>query len=64
MFSLPPRTPAATFIDRLYERGVKLNYPEGPRIRAVTHRMIEAEDVDWALERMEDVARELSGRPA
>lgn len=63
MFSLPPRTPTTTFIDRLYERGVKLNYPEGPRIRAVTHRMIEAEDVDWALQRMEDVARELSGRP-
>lgn len=62
MFSLPPHTPVAAFIDRLHGMGVRLNYPEGPKIRAVTHRMIEAEDVDWALERMQHVVRELSGR--
>lgn len=58
MFGLPPHVPAGEFIDRLYERGVKLNHPEGPRVRAVTHRMVEAEDVDWALERMGEVVRE------
>ena len=63
MFSLPPHIQPGVFIDRLWERGVKLNYPEGPRIRAVTHRMIEAEDVDWALERVQDVVQELPGRP-
>ncbi|MCK9357940.1 MAG: aminotransferase class I/II-fold pyridoxal phosphate-dependent enzyme [Dehalococcoidia bacterium] len=58
MFGLPPHVPAGEFIDRLFERGVKLNHPEGPRVRAVTHRMVEAEDVDWALEQMREVVEE------
>ncbi len=58
MFALPAHVPVGAFIDRLFERGVRLNYPEGPRIRAVTHRMVSAEDVDWALGQMREVASE------
>ena len=58
MFYLPSHIAPRAFIDRLRAEGVKLNYPEGPRVRAVTHRTVEAEDVDWALGRMQDVVRE------
>jgi threonine aldolase len=61
MFGLPAHVPADTFIDHLYERGVKLNHREGPRVRAVTHRMVSAEDVDWAIELMREVAGEFRG---
>ncbi len=62
MFALPPHVPAAPFIDRLFTVGVRLNHPEGPRVRAVTHRMVSADDVDWALERIESVLLEFPGR--
>ncbi len=58
MFSLPSHVPPHAFIDHLREKDVKLNYPEGPRLRAVTHRMVEAEDIDRALDRMQDVVQE------
>ncbi|MFW6149967.1 MAG: low-specificity L-threonine aldolase [Chloroflexota bacterium] len=58
MFSLPLHMPPRAFIDRLRDRGVKLNYPVGPRIRAVTHRMVQADDIDWAIGRMRDVVQE------
>ena len=57
MFGLPSHVPPHVFIDRLREMGVKLNYPEGPRVRAVTHRMVEAEDVDRALDATREVMR-------
>ncbi|MCK5584972.1 hypothetical protein KAJ02_02765, partial [Candidatus Bipolaricaulota bacterium] len=58
MFRLPSHVPPCTFIDRLSDKGVKLNYPEGPRIRAVTNRMVETEDIDRVLEQMQLVMRE------
>ncbi len=58
MFSLPSNVPPRAFVDHLRESGVKLNYPSGTRIRAVTHRMVEAVDVDWALDRMHTVLQE------
>lgn len=64
MFSLPAHVPPRAFIDRLRERGVKLNYPVGPRVRAVTHRMVGPEDIDWALDRIQDVVQELRSGPS
>lgn len=58
MFGLSSHVPPRPFIDRLRERGVKLNYPSRPTIRAVTHRMVEAEDIDLALDRIRDVVQE------
>ncbi len=62
MFGLPPHVPAAPFVDRLFKVGVRLNYPEGPRVRAVTHRMVSAEDIDWALDRIQSILLEFPGR--
>jgi threonine aldolase len=58
MFGIPSHVPARPFVDRLGEKGVKVNYPSRPRIRAVTHRMIETEDVDRALSIVEDIAKD------
>ncbi len=58
MFSLLSNVPPRPFVDRLRESGVKLNYPSGSRIRAVTHRMVEAEDVDRALATIHSVMQE------
>jgi threonine aldolase len=58
MFALPPHVPPGAFVDRLREKGVKLAHREGPRFRAVTHRMVEPEDVDRALEYMRNVVEE------
>ncbi len=45
-------------IPEFLTRPVKLNYPEGHRVRAVTHRMVEAEDIDLALDRILGVVQE------
>ena len=58
MFALPPHVPPRPFIDRLRERGVQPNYPSKPTIRAVTHRMVEAVDIDLALGRIRSVVQE------
>jgi threonine aldolase len=60
MFGIPADVPARPFVDRLRERGVKVNYPSRPRIRAVTHRMVAAEDVDRALGIIEDVTKDFT----
>jgi len=59
MFQLPATVSPRNFIDRLRERGVRLNYPAGARIRAVTHRMISAQDVDQVLAHIRAVMHEL-----
>ena len=41
-------------------RGVRVLYRGGRRIRAVTHRMVSAADIDEALTRIEQVIKELS----
>lgn len=58
MFGLPGDIPSMPFIDRLDEMGVKLNYADGPRVRAVTNRMVEAADIDRAVDIAASVARE------
>ncbi|MBN1151601.1 MAG: threonine aldolase, partial [Dehalococcoidia bacterium] len=62
MFDLPPHIPTNEFIQRLQVRGVKLGAMEGPRVRAVTHRTIDAEDVDWALGTIRKVMQGFAGR--
>ena len=64
MFGLPSHIPPRAFIDRLREKGVKLNYPSRPRVRAVTHRMVEAEDIDRALDRIQSVVQEFRAGPS
>ncbi len=58
MFGLPSHVPARDFIDRLRESGVKLNYPIGSRVRAVTHRMVEDADIDRMLDEIRNVLQE------
>ena len=55
MFGLPAHVPADAFIDGTRERGVRMAHREGPKFRAVTHRMVEAEDVDRALDAIREV---------
>ncbi|MBN1857110.1 MAG: low-specificity L-threonine aldolase [Dehalococcoidia bacterium] len=55
MFGLSSHVPTDAFIDGLRERGVKMAHREGPRFRAVTHRMVEAEDVDRVLEEIQKI---------
>jgi threonine aldolase len=57
MFSPPAHVPPEALIDRMEEHGVKLGM-SGPWIRAVTNRMVDAADVDHALDTMRSVLRE------
>ena len=58
-FGLPLDVPARSFAERLRERGVKLNSLGESRVRAVTHRMVEAEDIDRTLDAIRDVVEEM-----
>ncbi|MFC2009032.1 low-specificity L-threonine aldolase [Chloroflexota bacterium] len=58
-FGLPADVPARPFADRLRDRGVKLNSIGEARVRAVTHRMIEAEDIDHTLDMIREVVEEM-----
>ncbi len=53
MFEPPPAVEAPRFIAALASQGVKFTYPGGRRVRAVTHRLISAADIDDALGRIE-----------
>lgn len=55
MFGVAPHVPPDALVEGLRERGVRLAHREGPRFRAVTHRMIETEDVDRALDAIREV---------
>lgn len=59
MFSLPAHVPAGPFVDRLCEHGVKLG-TSGPWIRAVTSRMVEADDIDHAIDAIRTEVTKLS----
>ena len=48
------------FIGKLAEAGVKVSSPGARRFRMVTHREITSEDVDTAVDRVAEVAREAS----
>ncbi|MBI4312138.1 MAG: low-specificity L-threonine aldolase [Chloroflexi bacterium] len=55
--------PAEAFIAALKEKGVLASFPEGGRVRMVTHYGINAEDIDEALNVAESVSRgKVSGR--
>ena len=59
LFESPTTIPGAEFIQRMDAQGVRL-LPRGERrVRAVTHRMVEASDIDEALNRIELLVKEL-----
>ena len=53
MFEGPPSIPSASFVERMDARGVRFLHYGGKKVRAVTHRMVSAIDVDEALERID-----------
>jgi len=59
MFDLAPDLPVDRFISGLNNKGVRVGSRGGGLFRAVTHRMISAEDVDEAIARIEVVVRGL-----
>jgi len=60
MFESPTDVPISEFIRQLDMRGIKCGYRGGLRFRAVTHRMVTGTDIDEALERINQLVRELS----
>jgi len=60
MFECPTDVSISEFIRQLDMRGIKFGYRGGLRFRAVTHRMVTAADIDEALERINQLVRELS----
>jgi len=59
IFESPAAIPGHEFVQQADVQGVKLLHRGGRKVRAVTHRMVEAADVDEALHRVELVAKEL-----
>jgi threonine aldolase len=62
MFDLSPELSASAFINRLTQKGVKVSSRGGNLFRAVTHRMVSAEDIDEALTRIETVCKKLQSQ--
>lgn len=58
LFESPTTIPGGEFIQRMDAQGVKLLHRGQRRVRAVTHRMIEASDIDEALNRIELLGKE------
>jgi threonine aldolase len=58
-FETPASVPGTEFAQRMNARGVKFNNRSGRLSRAVTNRMVSAEDVDEALGRFESAVKEL-----
>ncbi len=52
MFELAANVPGEELVREMDARGVRLSHRGGQRFRAVTHRMVTAEDVSDALERL------------
>jgi len=52
IFEPPPAFSASDFIREMDCAGLRLTYPGGRRVRAVTHRLISTEDIDEALRRV------------
>ncbi|MBA7678778.1 L-allo-threonine aldolase [subsurface metagenome] len=59
IFELPLPILRSNFIQRMDALGVRLLYRGGQRVRAVTHRMVGATDIDEALERIDWLVKEL-----
>ena len=60
MFESPPDISINECRGQLDMRGIKFGYRGGLRFRAVTHRMVNEADIDEALERINQLVRELS----
>ncbi len=60
LFETPSTITATDFLQQMNERGVKFNHRGGNRYRAVTHRMINRNDIDEALNRIEAGLKEVS----
>jgi threonine aldolase len=59
IFDLSVSFPVAEFLKKLDSHGVKVVRFGNHRLRAVTHRMVSADDIDYALTQIEQVCREL-----
>ncbi len=59
IFDAPSPMSGTDFTRKLVEYGVKMNPRGGQKIRAVTHRMISAGDIDEALARIESAVKAL-----
>jgi len=59
LFESPTSIPGAEFIQRMDAQGVKLLHRGERRVRAVTHRMVGASDIDEALNHIELIVKEL-----
>ncbi len=58
MFQTSLPVSGSEFAQQMGARGVKLNFRGGDNFRAVTHHMVDADDIDEALKRIELFARE------
>jgi len=59
VFESPAIIPGSEFVQRVGTQGVRLLHRGGRRVRAVTHRMVGAADIDEALNRIELLVKEL-----
>jgi len=59
MFDLAPSLPVDRFVAKLVSAGVKFTSRGGSSFRAVTNRMVNAADIDYALNQIEIVCRAL-----
>ncbi|MBN1368699.1 MAG: low-specificity L-threonine aldolase [Dehalococcoidaceae bacterium] len=62
LFEPPADFPAEAFIMELKNRGIMLSYMGERKIRAVTHRMINSEDIETCLEHISSVAGGITGK--
>ncbi len=59
MFETSPSVSIPDFIQRINSGGIRLSYRGGRKFRAVTHRMVSADDIDETLNRIELVMKEM-----
>jgi threonine aldolase len=59
IFDSPTSISGPEFIQRMDAQDVRFINRDGRRVRAVTHRMVSAADIDEALERIDPLVREL-----
>ena len=58
LFDLPPAISSNQFLDKLAASGVRFLNRGGHSFRIVTHRMVNADDIDFALNKIEAACRE------
>lgn len=60
LFEAPANISGVEFVQRMNAQGVKVLSRGGQKIRAVTHRMVNASDIDEALKRISRLVKELT----